>query len=73
MVQSFRMAKDRFVQSSIQPVTLCLIGTRQHTGRQYNLPTASEVVALIPGDGNRTESCDVIVEERNEENRNGVK
>ncbi|GJY36193.1 reverse transcriptase domain-containing protein [Tanacetum coccineum] len=45
-----RMAKDRFVQSSIQPVTLCLIGTRQHTGRQYNLPTASEVVALIPGD-----------------------
>ncbi|GKA20515.1 putative DNA helicase, partial [Tanacetum coccineum] len=74
LVQSFRMAKDRFVQSSIQPVTLRLIGTRQHTGRQYNLPTASEVAALIPGDGNPTESRDVIVEERgNEENRNGVK
>nr|GEU32530.1 hypothetical protein [Tanacetum cinerariifolium] len=63
LVQSFRMAKDRFVQSSIQPVTLCLFGTRQRTGRQYNLPTASEVVALIPGDGNPIESRDVIVEE----------
>ncbi|GJZ64035.1 hypothetical protein Tco_0620456 [Tanacetum coccineum] len=57
------MAKDRFVQSSIQPVTLRLISTRQHTGRQYNLPTASEVPALIPSDGNPTDSCDVIVEE----------
>ncbi|GJU54587.1 putative DNA helicase [Tanacetum coccineum] len=74
LVQSFRMAKDRFVQSSIQPVTLHLIGTRLRTGRQYNLPTASKVVALIPGDGNPTESRNVIVEERsNEENRNGVK
>ncbi|GJS06980.1 uncharacterized protein Tco_0363776 [Tanacetum coccineum] len=64
LVQSFRMAKDRFLQSSIQLVTLRLIGTRQHTGRQYNLPTASKVVALIPGDGNPTYSCDVIVKER---------
>ncbi|GKD51662.1 DNA helicase PIF1, ATP-dependent [Tanacetum coccineum] len=64
LVQSFRMAKDRFLQSSIQLVTLRLIGTRQHTGRQYNLPTASEVAALIPGDGNLTYSRDVIVKER---------
>ncbi|GKC95719.1 uncharacterized protein Tco_1161161, partial [Tanacetum coccineum] len=74
LVQSFRMEKDRFVQSSIQPVTLRLISTRQRTGRQYNLPTASEVDALIPGDSNLTESHNVIVEERgNEENQNGVK
>ncbi|GJU61822.1 hypothetical protein Tco_1243657 [Tanacetum coccineum] len=73
LVQSFRMAKVRFVQSSIQPVTLRLIGTRQHTGRQYNLPTASEVAALIPGNGNPTELRDLIVEERNEVNHNGVK
>nr|GEY23134.1 uncharacterized protein [Tanacetum cinerariifolium] len=45
-----RMAKDRFVQSSIQPITLRLIGTRQRIRRQYNLPTASKVAALIPGD-----------------------
>ncbi|GJU29371.1 hypothetical protein Tco_1172960 [Tanacetum coccineum] len=64
LVQSFRMAKDRFIQTLIQPVTLCLIGTRQHTGRQYNLPIALEVVALIPGNNNPIESRDVIVEER---------
>nr|GEY96932.1 hypothetical protein [Tanacetum cinerariifolium] len=74
LLQSFRMAKDRFVQSSIQPVTFRLIGTLQRTGCQYNLSTASQVAALIPGDGNPTESRDVIVEEPvNEENRNGVK
>ncbi|GJZ19992.1 hypothetical protein Tco_0556582, partial [Tanacetum coccineum] len=61
LVQSFRMAKDRFVQSSIQRVTLCLIGTRQHIGRQYNLPTAFEVAALIPVDGNPTESHDTMM------------
>ncbi|GKA50343.1 hypothetical protein Tco_0743416 [Tanacetum coccineum] len=74
LVQSFRIAKDRFRESLIQPVTLCLIGTRQHNARQYNLPTASEVAALIPGDGNPTDSRDVIVEERgNEHRRNPVK
>ncbi|PWA67015.1 protein kinase-like domain-containing protein [Artemisia annua] len=59
-----QMARDRFRESSIQPVTLRLIGTRQHNSRQYNLPTASEVAALIPGDGNPTDTRDVIVEER---------
>ncbi|GJS43895.1 hypothetical protein Tco_0568938 [Tanacetum coccineum] len=59
-----RMAKDRFVQSSIKYVNLHLIGTRQHIGHQYNLPTASEVAALKPCDENLTNSCDVIVEER---------
>nr|GEU45307.1 hypothetical protein [Tanacetum cinerariifolium] len=44
------------------------------TGCQYNLPTALEFAALIPGDGNSIESRDVIVEEHgNKENRNGVK
>ena len=69
LVQSFRMARDRFRESSIQPVTLRLIGTRQHNSRQYNLPTASEVAALIPGDGNPTDTRDVIVEERGNEHR----
>ncbi|GJZ51624.1 hypothetical protein Tco_0606139 [Tanacetum coccineum] len=64
LVQAFRMARDRFSVASMQPVTLCLIGTRQRNARQYNLPTASEVDALVPGDGNPTDSRDVIVEER---------
>ncbi|GJR65426.1 putative PIF1 DNA helicase/replication protein A1-like protein [Tanacetum coccineum] len=62
LVQSFRMARERFNESSIQPVTLHLIGTRQRNAREYNLP--SEVVALVPGDGNPTDCRDVIIEER---------
>ncbi|GJW78093.1 reverse transcriptase domain-containing protein [Tanacetum coccineum] len=69
LVQYFRMARDRFRESSIQPVTLCLIGTRQHNARQYNLPTTSKVAALISGDGNPTNSRDVIVEEYGNEHR----
>nr|XP_043639224.1 uncharacterized protein LOC122610293 [Erigeron canadensis] len=64
LVQSFSMAKDRFRDSPMERVTLCLIATRQRDGRQYNLPTASEVAALIPGDGNPTDYRDVIVEGR---------
>ncbi|GKC41292.1 hypothetical protein Tco_1059014 [Tanacetum coccineum] len=61
---AFRMARDRFSIASMQPVTLRLIGIRQRNARQYNLPTAFEVAALVPGDGNPTDSQDVIVEER---------
>nr|GEX37326.1 hypothetical protein [Tanacetum cinerariifolium] len=63
-VQSFRMARERFNGSSMQPVTLRLLGTRQRNAREYNLPTASEVAALVPGNGNPTECRDVIVDER---------
>ncbi|PWA60915.1 hypothetical protein CTI12_AA310280 [Artemisia annua] len=64
LVQAFRMARERLSAASLQPVTLRLISTRQRNARQYNLPTASEVAALVPGDGNPTDSRDVIVEER---------
>nr|GEU65446.1 putative PIF1 DNA helicase/replication protein A1-like protein [Tanacetum cinerariifolium] len=64
LVQSFCMARERFNESSMQPVTLRLLGNRQRNAREYNLPTASEVAALVPGDGNPTERRDVIVEER---------
>ena len=74
LVQSFRMARERFNESSMQPVTLRLLGTRQRSARQYNLPTASEVAALVPGDGNPTECRDVIVEERHtDDGHNPVK
>nr|GEZ82028.1 hypothetical protein [Tanacetum cinerariifolium] len=71
---AFRMARDRVSVASIQPFTLRLIGTRQRNARQYNLPTASEVAALVPGDGNPMDSQDVVVEERGgEEGRTSVK
>ncbi|KAK9050845.1 hypothetical protein SSX86_030188 [Deinandra increscens subsp. villosa] len=64
LVRAFRMAKDRFAESSMQPVTLRLIGTRSKDGRQYNLPTVNEVAALIPGSSVPTHSRDVLIEER---------
>nr|GFA08532.1 hypothetical protein [Tanacetum cinerariifolium] len=74
LVQAFRMARDRVSVASMQPFTLRLIGTRQRNARQYNLPTASEVATLVPGDGNPMDSRDVVVEERGgEEGRTSVK
>ncbi|GKD51982.1 putative PIF1 DNA helicase/replication protein A1-like protein [Tanacetum coccineum] len=64
LVQSFCMARERFNGSSMQPVTLCLLGTRQRNAREYNLPTTYEVAALVPGNSNPMECRDVIVEER---------
>ncbi|XP_056696116.1 uncharacterized protein [Spinacia oleracea] len=65
LTKSFRMARERFQESELQPVRLRLIGTRAKDGRQFNLPTSSEVAALIVGTsddekGNR----DVIIEHR---------
>ncbi|KAF5793897.1 putative DNA helicase [Helianthus annuus] len=64
LVQAFRMARERFDDSSRQPVRLRLLGTRNTQPRQYNLPTASEVAALIPSDGNPTDSRDILIQER---------
>ncbi|GKB65490.1 hypothetical protein Tco_0921676, partial [Tanacetum coccineum] len=55
LVQDFRMAGERIRSSDDKKVSLRLIGTRQRDGRQYNLPTASEVAALIVGDFDSTE------------------
>ncbi|KAJ0779970.1 putative helitron helicase-like domain-containing protein [Helianthus annuus] len=68
LVQSFRMAKERFTHFSQQPVRLRLLGTRRRDARQFNLPTVNEVAALIPGDGNPTDCCDIIVEDRGSTN-----
>ena len=58
------MAKEQFSVSPMQPVKLRLIGIWTKDGRKYNLPIASEVDALIPSDGNRIYSHDVLIEER---------
>ncbi|CAN7111832.1 unnamed protein product, partial [Brassica rapa subsp. narinosa] len=50
-VQTFRNAMDRFNdESECEDVKLVLIHNRQKDGRVYNLPTSSEVAALVPGD-----------------------
>ncbi|CAH1448309.1 unnamed protein product [Lactuca virosa] len=56
------MARDCFNASPNIDLKLRLIGRRQHDGRTYNLPTASEVAALIVGDiGNSIDNRDIIV------------
>ncbi|XP_022032408.1 uncharacterized protein LOC110933497 [Helianthus annuus] len=50
LVQSFRMVRDCFQENEFQDVSLKLIGTRDKDRRVHNLPTASEIAALIHGD-----------------------
>ncbi|CAH1433200.1 unnamed protein product [Lactuca virosa] len=47
LVKQFRMERDRFGSNPTERIMLKLIGTIEKDGRQYNLPTTSEVAALI--------------------------
>ncbi|XP_073022293.1 uncharacterized protein [Primulina eburnea] len=63
LVKCFRMTKEKMMVEGRSDVKLKLIGRRSGDGRRYNLPSASEVAALIVGDfdeslGNR----DILVE-----------
>ncbi|KAL6582395.1 hypothetical protein OROMI_006409 [Orobanche minor] len=61
--QSFRMVTDRLHQGRCDDVRLRLIGRRSRDGRTYNLPTTSEVAALIVGDVDSSyDTRDVTVE-----------
>jgi hypothetical protein len=64
LVQAFRMARERFFESTMQPVRLRLISSRTTDGRLTNLPAVSEIAALLPGDANETNNRDVLIEER---------
>ncbi|WVZ59187.1 hypothetical protein U9M48_009374 [Paspalum notatum var. saurae] len=50
LVQSFRMARDRFEGHECHNLTLRLIGDREEDGRQCNMPSASEIAALVVKD-----------------------
>ncbi|XP_055960816.1 uncharacterized protein LOC126682230 isoform X2 [Mercurialis annua] len=50
LVKSFRMARDIHSNDQITHVKLRLIRKRCRDGRLYNMPTASEVAALLIGD-----------------------
>ncbi|KAK9056489.1 hypothetical protein SSX86_023850 [Deinandra increscens subsp. villosa] len=63
LVKCYRMVRDRFNEDPCANVRLRLIGRRQHDGRTYNLPTSSEIAALIIGDiGDSNENRDIIVQ-----------
>nr|GEZ15732.1 protein kinase-like domain-containing protein [Tanacetum cinerariifolium] len=56
--------RERFNESSFQHVTVCLLGTQQRNAREYKLPIAYKVAALVPSDSNPIDCRDVIVKER---------
>nr|KAJ0203081.1 hypothetical protein LSAT_V11C500297320 [Lactuca sativa] len=63
LVQSYRMVRDCFHQNPHVDIKLRLIGRRDHDGRIYNLPSASEVAALIVGDiGDSIDNRDIVVQ-----------
>nr|GEZ34650.1 uncharacterized protein [Tanacetum cinerariifolium] len=66
LVSQFRMAGERLVTSNDEnKFKIRLIGTRTRDGRNYNLPTASEVAALIVGDFDSTiNKRDIILHTR---------
>nr|XP_045088159.1 uncharacterized protein LOC120970143 isoform X2 [Aegilops tauschii subsp. strangulata] len=68
LVKSFRMARDRYQESDLENVRLRLIGKRSNDGRQYNLPTASEIAALIIGEETgENVGRDIIVENKDKQ------
>ncbi|XP_022041030.1 uncharacterized protein LOC110943601 [Helianthus annuus] len=63
LVKIYRMVRDCFQQNPNTTLKLRLIGKREQDGRTYNLPTSSEVAALIVGDiDNALENRDIVVE-----------
>ncbi|XP_021975067.1 uncharacterized protein LOC110870171 [Helianthus annuus] len=65
LVKSYRMARDCFQRNPCENLKIRLIAKRNKDGRTYNLPTASEVAALIVGDIDTLfEPRDIIVKSK---------
>ncbi|XP_075658630.1 uncharacterized protein LOC142628404 [Castanea sativa] len=57
------MSRDRFFDTDVHHLRLRLIGSQTTDGREYNLPTCSEIAATIIGDiGAENAHRDIIVE-----------
>ncbi|XP_074293684.1 uncharacterized protein LOC141620814 [Silene latifolia] len=62
IAKTFRKVRDRLAVNTDSEVSIKLISRRSSNGRTYNLPTVSEVAALIEGDiGPHMEKRDIIV------------
>ncbi|XP_016162496.1 uncharacterized protein LOC107605218 [Arachis ipaensis] len=63
LAKSFHCARDRYQQENCTNIKFKLISKRTTDGRTYNLPSASEVAALIVGDGEQlSKDRDIIIE-----------
>ncbi|KAJ1288125.1 hypothetical protein BS78_02G065900 [Paspalum vaginatum] len=68
LVKTFRMARDRFKEADFQNVQIRLLGERSRDGRRYNLPTTSEVAAIILGQQtDEASERDIIVEHKDKQ------
>ncbi|KAH1161826.1 hypothetical protein GYH30_000623 [Glycine max] len=63
--KSFRMARDRLIDTEVHNVRLKLIAGREKDGRTYNVPSVPEVAALIAGDIDANSNKDIIVKTQN--------
>ncbi|XP_025607776.1 uncharacterized protein [Arachis hypogaea] len=63
LAKNFCYARDRYQQENCTNIKLKLISKRTTHGRTYNLPSASEVAALIVGDVEQlSKDRDIIIE-----------
>jgi len=64
-VKTYMTVRDKLKDNNSPIVRLRLLGKRNRDGRRYNLPTASEVAALVVGDFKNSDfDCDIVVEEQ---------
>lgn len=66
-VQAFRFARDRFeTEKEDSNFHMRIVSKRQNDGRMYNMPTASEVAALIPGGfDEHMDKRDIVLQSQN--------
>jgi hypothetical protein len=62
--KGFRMARDSILSGTVPELKLRLIHDRKSDPRLYNLPTVSEVAALIVGDVDAGDTRDIIIQEK---------
>ncbi|KAG5098315.1 hypothetical protein JHK82_048169 [Glycine max] len=62
--QKFRMARDKLHSAAVPDLKMKLISQRQTNGRLYNLPTTTEVAALIVGDEHSADKRDIMIEKQ---------
>ena len=60
--QRFRMTRDKLHSAAVPDLKMKLISQRQTDGRLYNLPTTTEVAALIVGGEHSADKRDIIIE-----------
>ena len=60
------MARDKLHSTAVPDLKIKLISQREKDGRLYNLPTTTEVVALIVGDEHSADKRGIIIEKQSE-------